>query len=88
MNTPETTLNTEITLRILQGLLASGHYTTQMDGEDELGYRQRDAGSEWEKDGIFARRHLASAIEDAIDISNQFQDQLKLEAKNKTKEQS
>jgi hypothetical protein len=59
-----------VALPILQGLLASGHYTTP---ETDVTKIQRcDNGKDWKDEGgdkVFARRHTALAVEDAISLA-------------------
>ena len=71
-----------VALPILQGLLASGHYTTPETDTEVTKIMRCDNGKDWKADGgdkIFARRHCALAIEDAISLAGELLDQIKLD---------
>ena len=71
-----------VALPILQGLLASGHYTTPENETEVTKIMRCDNGKDWKADGgdkIFARRHCALAIEDAISLAGELLDQIKLD---------
>ena len=72
-------------LPILQGLLASGHYT-EPKGEnprDEPVVHRIDNGKEWKggDDGIqlYAKRNSACAVIDAVDLADELLRQVKIE---------
>ena len=74
-----------LTAQILQGLLASGHYTRSENDVDSVRIIRTDNGADWGAEGknrAFARRCTADAIEDAISLANELLDQLKLDELN------
>lgn len=69
-----------ISLPILQGLLASGHYTQPETDEDVPRVITIDNGDGWKSaEGVFARRHSSMAIEDAIKLAGELADQVKMD---------
>lgn len=63
---------------IMQGLLASGHYTHKVrdDGEDEPEVRRWDRGEEWKEDGA-ASRYASHAAADASWLLEELKERLK-----------
>lgn len=57
------------TVPILEGLLASGHYTHQVEGNGDSGVIRCDWGKDWKKGG-HRSRVIALAIEDAMDMAD------------------
>lgn len=66
---------------IMQGLLASGHYTHKVrdDGEDEPEVRTWDRGSEWQEDGA-DRRYASHVAADAERLLEEMKERLNQEA--------
>ena len=85
MKIPESVLLNAV-LPILQGLLASGHYTAPDTEEEGPKIHRCDNGADWkwdDTDNLYARRHTAIAVEDAISIARELIDQIKLDEKNR-----
>ena len=71
-----------VALPILQGLLASGHYTIPGNDEDAVKIERVDNGPDWKGDDgnpTFARRKSAIAIEDALSLAKELLDQIRLD---------
>lgn len=70
-------------LPILQGLLASGHYTNPETETETPKVQRCDNGTDWNSaeagEKVFARRHTALAIEDAISLAGELIDQIMLD---------
>lgn len=64
----------KIALPILQGLLASGQFTTPGSNQDFPTSVRKDFGPDWKADG-FACRFPASAVLEAIDLAIELSDQ-------------
>lgn len=71
----------KVATSILQGLLASGHYTRPENDVESVGILRVDNGEDWK--GIYACKNSAMAIEDALKLTNEFLKQLNLDFSNK-----
>ena len=60
----------EIATKVLQGLLASGHYTRGDKGDGLPGVITEDLGREW-RDTIYCKRNITVAVSDALDIASE-----------------
>ena len=74
----------EIVLPIMQGLLASGHYTKPETDEEPNKILRCDNGKEWNTGldddvPLFVRRHTALVIEDAIALAQELKETVALE---------
>ena len=56
-----------LVVALVQGLLASGHYTSPDDDEDGPSVQRVDYGKDWKDCGV-DRRRPAQAVEDALDL--------------------
>jgi hypothetical protein len=65
-------------LPILQGLLASGHYTKPDTDTDCVKVQTVDNGNGWE--GIWATRTSTIAVNDAIEIATELINQVELDS--------
>ena len=71
-----------VALPILQGLLASGHYTMPAD-ENEPDVFRVDNGKDWKEIDeipVFAKRYSAKAVLDAIELANELRRQIEIDA--------
>lgn len=66
-----------IALPIMQGLLASGHYTTPDNDDTAVGPLKCDNGKDYDKQLLHCR-HTSIAVEHAIDLAVELHAQIKL----------
>lgn len=74
-----------VILPILQGLLASGHYTNPSDGLDGVKLERIDNGADWKAEG-YTRRRSSFAIDHAMRLASELIEQLELDRANELKE--
>lgn len=67
-----------IAAQILQGLLASGHYTIPGEGKQSPDVWREDAGKDGWK-GTFAKRFYSSAVMDSIELADELIKQIEID---------
>ena len=71
----------KVALPILQGLLASGHFTFPEpdNSTDSSKIQSNDNGEDWKNDEAFAKRYTSLAVESALDLAHELIDQIELD---------
>lgn len=68
-----------VALPILQGLLASGHYTVPETDTGVPRVLKVDTGKDWVKDGLYVRKHASIAIDEALELAGELLEQIELD---------
>ncbi len=61
----------EVALEILNGLLASGHYTGPAGSSGEPGVLRQEHGQSWQQNGHL-KQYTSYAVKDAFELANEF----------------